>query len=77
MFRSLKSEAELLLPSTHEVPCGLQERILAMSPKSQTLCPLYTLETSNYCPFTSLIPLKESYGKDKFLVRFKAEMRVY
>ena len=30
MFRSLKSEAELLLPSTHEVPCGLQERILAM-----------------------------------------------
>ena len=30
MFRSLKSEAELLLPSTHEVPCGLQERILGM-----------------------------------------------
>ena len=28
--KSMKSEAELLLPSTHEVPRGLQERILAM-----------------------------------------------
>jgi len=30
VFRSLKSEAELLLPSTHEVSRGLQERVLAM-----------------------------------------------
>ena len=30
MFRNLKSEAELLLPSIHEVSRGLQECILAM-----------------------------------------------
>jgi len=56
--------------------CCVDSHSFIYGPKSQTLCPLYTLETSNYCPFTSLIPLKESYGKDKFLVRFKAEMRV-
>ena len=54
MFGNLKSEAELLLPSTHEVSFGLQERILAMMNRDE---------------FSILVrndPLITSYGEKLF-----------
>jgi len=54
MFRSLKSEAELLLPSTNEVSSGLRDKVLA---------------TMNRDEFSILVrndPLITSYGEKLF-----------
>jgi len=54
MFGNLKSEAELLLPSTHEVSFGLQERILAMMNRDE-----FSIRVRND-------PLITSYGEKLF-----------